>query len=520
MNTDSVLITGGAGYPVAPESVAPTKRRRWAWVALIGAFVVAAYFIYGVHSRINANPDPFNYSVEARRLLAGQKLYVNFFSSKPPLSCLLYAIPCCLAPRSYLAVSWFLATLLLLQAGYWIWAFRPSLTAAAVVLLVTVMLPAGWFDSCWTSPEHLANLFIIVVLAVSYQTVRDQTKSPNRTIRVDRLSLLLAGAAVAAAFHIRQSTALVAAVPLACILAAPATWRQKFKAGGWLCLGGLSAWLVVLAVVCLISDVRSYFYYVFVFPRRLAATGASLDRLELLRMAARSHFSAVFGLCAGIAMVGPHRLFAGLLLVVGAVICLAAPIAHPHYWVTLFPFLVASFSISVANDDMWTRRLERVALATVFVITLAALSMVPLSPSGDTTGNLTTLDDVAALVNKNNKSPATLAVFAPMGAEYIQFRSKLMPANKYAVPWDLDMCKGAFTDSFEGIVRSYIELPPTCLVIHKDTVQELAAAQSKPQGDVPQSVTLLMRLIQVRHYREVGQLYGFHIGVLDENPGQ
>lgn len=220
-------------------------------------------------------------------------------------------------------------------------------------------------------------------------------------------------------------------------------------------------------------------------------------------------------------MVGRHRLFAGLLLVIGAATCLAAPIAHPHYWVTLIPFLTASFLIGVASDEMWTRKLERVALATVFVVTLASLSIVLQWPGGNTTVNLTMLDDVAALVDKNNKSSATLAVFVPMGGgEYIQFRSKLMPANKYAVPWDLDLCKGALRDSFEDIVRSYIEHPPTCVVVSEDEFRDLAAAQSKPQSDVSQSVALLMRLFQVRRYRVAGQLHGFHIGVLEEAHGQ
>ena len=498
------------------SQTARATRHAWPWAALTAAFVAAAYFVYGLVSRFNLNPDPLNYSVEARRLLAGQKLYVDFFSSKPPLSALLYAIPASLAPRSYLAVCWFLATLLLLQAGYWIWAFRPRLAAASVVLLVTVMLPAGYWDFSWTSPEHLANTFIIMVLAASCRMVREQTKGATRTIGVGRGSLVLAGAAIAAAFHIRQSTVLVAVVPLACILTAPATWEQKFRAGGWLCLGGFLVWLAVLALIFWISDVGSYFYYVFVFPRRLAATGMSFGRVELLQSLAGSPLCAVVALCFGVAMVAPHRRFAGLLLLVGLATCVAAPIAHPHYWVTLIPFLVASFLTAVANDDTLTRTLERVAAATVAVVALSAVTFALLTGNRGKSSDFLVLDDVAALIDKSNQGPATLAVFAPLGGEYVQFRSKLMPANKYAVPWDLDLCQGALMESFEDIARRYVEHPPTCLVIYKDSFDEVMAAGSKPPSDLPPHVALLMRLLQKRHYRDAGQLNGFRIGRLDE----
>jgi hypothetical protein len=277
----------------------------------------------------------------------------------------------------------------------------------------------------------------------------------------------------------------------------------------------------VLAIVCLVSDLRSYFYYVFVFPRRLAANGTWLGRFELLYLAAGSHLFPVFGLCAGIALVGTHRLFAALLLAIGIAICLASPIGHPHYWISLIPFLIASFLTGVARDGKWTRKLEKVALATVFMVILGALATGPLSQLGGTGEYYSTLEEVVALADKNKRGSDTLTVFAPLGYEYIQFHSKLMPANKYAVPWELDSNKGALADSFQEIGRSYIERPPTSIVVHQDLLLELVAAKSnKPQRDVPQSVLLLTRLFQERHYREVGQLHGLHVAVLEETPAR
>ncbi|MCU0961542.1 MAG: hypothetical protein MUF48_15710 [Pirellulaceae bacterium] len=485
----------------------PAVRRRLtelSWIALIVGTAVTALAAYGSLSRKVLNPDPFVFGIAAKRLLAGQRLYVDFFEAKPPLATLFYAIPGAVWPRSYLAVCWSLAALLLLQGLFWLWWFRPRLATAAACLWFVVLYPASFGPFGWLSTEHMANLFITAVLLVSVATFRDH--------RLVWWRYVLAGAATAAAFHCRQNAVLCALVPLAVISLAEQPLRAKLRAVAWLGCGGVTAWVAIFGVACIVSDPQSYFFQVFVFPRRFAQVGGAAERFCLVATMGDNSLPALLGVAVGLGLIGPCRRLVLIAIPVALLMCLAPPRSHYNYWVLLFPFLTMSLLVGLPRDHPRTPHLELVALAVFSVSVFAGLlETIPIARSPSETAPMA---EVATWIDDHASPGDTLYVFAPGGSEYVLFRSRLLPANKYTISWEIDANNGMMADSFDDILHSYLRHPPTVFVIHESKLTETNEARSQHPQEILRSTRIAVELLKTHRYDHVQELNGFHIHVL------
>lgn len=494
-----------AGVPRSPDG-SPDRWRPgvWLWTGLIVGTSLAAAAAYGVLSRATVNPDPFVFAVAAKRLLAGQQLYVDFFEAKPPLATLFYVFPGALGPRCYLAVCWFLAALLTLQGLIWLCWFRPRLPTAAACLWFVALYPATYWDFGWLSTEHMSNLFITGVLLASVAMFQDQ--------RLLGLRCVLVGAATTAAFHCRQNTVLCLLVPLAVIILSEQPARAKLRAFAWLGLGIAVAWAAIFSVVWVVSDLESYFFQVFVFPQRFAQVGGQGDRFHLLAAMGDHSLPALLGASAGLGLLGPHRRLVLIAIPVGILTCLLPPRSHYHYWVNLFPFMAMSLLLGLPRSRPGTWRLELVALAIFSASVFAGLlHLVPIALSPSETEPM---DEVATWIDSHAGQGDTLYVYGPMGTEYLQFRSRLLPANKYTVGWEIDVNDGMVADSFADILGSYLRRPPTVFVVHQSQLVEMNRAQSSDRSEMPRSTRLALELMSTHGYDHVLELNGFHVYIL------
>lgn len=502
-------VTGGSiARPRHSPNGQSTDSRlaRFWWIVLIAGTALAAAAAYGILSRKNLNPDAFVFGIAANRLLAGQRLYVDFFEAKPPLATLFYAIPGALWPRSYLAICWLLPGLLMLQGAFWLWQFRPRLLTAAACLWFITLYPATFTDFGWTSTEHISNVFITVVLVLSVAMFRDG--------RITAWRCLLAGASVCAAFHVRQNAVICVLVPMAVVLTTRETPRVKLQALLWLGIGGIIAWTAILGLVWILSDPKDYFYQVFAFPKRFAQSGGMGDRYYLLAAMGPHSLPPMFGLAAALALLGPYRRLALVIATIGLVSCLISPRPHFHYWANLFPFLAACLLLGLPRKDPKTPLLERVALAVVGTCVFTGmlnLYSVAMSPS-----DIQPMGEVAAWIDADAGPSDTLYVFSPLGTEYVQFRSRLLPANKYTVGWEIDWNNGMMAESFEEIRDSYLRRPPTYFVVHEHELAAMNKAVSQEPGEVRLATRLALDLMDAHPYDHVKELNGFHIHVLRE----
>lgn len=480
------------------------RLKLWAHIGLFAGVAALAGASYTVASRELVNPDPLVYGLAAKRLLAGQRLYVDFFESKPPLPTLFYTLPVALRPGSYLAISLLLPVVLLVQAAMWIGVARPRPVTAATCLLFIVLYPVTFADFSWTSSEHFANLFVTIMLLVAWGI--------HRSDRIRIWECLAAGVAAALAFHCRQNTVLAALVPTLAIAATRTGAAARFRAAGWMALGGAVGWGAILALVTWISDLDSYFFQVFEFPRRFAAAGGNAQRYMLASDMAATSLYAILGLTAGIGLVGRHRRLVLMAIPFGLAYCVISPRAHHHYWVNLFPFMVLALMAGLPGEDVRTRVLERVALATVgFCV---AGGMLPLVSLAMTPRQTDPLDKVAAWIDSHSRPGDTLYVYGRDLGEYVQFRSRLLPTNKHTVGWEIDWNHGMMEDGFEAILRSYLERPPTWFVVQEPEMEIIKSVAAGSSAEVKPSERLGAALLTQHRYQLLTTLNGHYIHVL------
>jgi hypothetical protein len=506
--------------PVAGNGNAMQQKiEKLAWTLIFVAGIAAALVVYTVLGRRITNADPSVFALAAKRLLAGQRLYVDFFEAKPLLATLFYTIPARLRPGSMTAISWLLAFFLMLQASLWLICFRPRLLVGASCLLFVVFYPATYSDFSWTSTEHMSNLFITIVLLVSFLAFREQRFSPWQ--------IALAGAAACLAFHCRQNAVLCSLVPLGILATLPWDLGSKLKAAGWFAAGGFAAWIAVLGLALIISDLDGYFYQTFVFPRRMAQSGGNAERYMLMAEMGANSLPILAGLALGLGLLGRDRRLVLIAFPIGFLACLAAPRVHHHYWVNLFPYVVLSLLSGLPRDGAHTPILERVVSVALFAC--VGVGLLPLVSYALAPAQTVPLEEVATWVDAHSQPGDTLYVQGPMGTEHIQYHSRLLPANKYAISWELDWNDGLTLESFDEILGSYLQRPPTFFVIHEGQLAAAKAVAERPNTELEPgrnreeladrdglalSSRLALELLAHHIYDEVKHLNGFRIYVL------
>ena len=477
-----------------------------AMVLWIGSFMlagIAALVLYTVLAKDVVNPDPPIFALAAKRMLAGQRLYRDFFEAKPPLATLAYAIPGWIAPRSYLALQYTLAIVLLIQGGLWFWAFRPRPLTGAVCLLFVVFFPLSFWDFSWLSTEHLSNVFIAVNLLVALGITRDGQITWRRCCA--------AGVATCLAFHFRQNTLLSVLVPLFAVAVARQAVVLKLKGLLWIVAGGLASWAVILLLVGWVADYPGYFDQVFIFPARFARSGGMEERLNLCLSIMKEWWVVMLVLAGVLAMLVPQsaeRHLALVTLLVGLLCSLITPRSHTHYWVSCFPAVTLCFLLGLPKDRPKALRWE----CAVLLIIGVAVSMGTRQNLGLVVqiNGTEKLDRVVERIDQLAQDNDTLYVYGPMGCEYIPFRCKLLPAQKYTIGWEMDYNDGMVPESADQIIRGYLEHPPTYFVMHNSCQAQILEGID-PASPPPLSVWLAKALLANKRYSSVDSVAGFYI---------
>jgi hypothetical protein len=324
----------------------------------------------------------------------------------------------------------------------------------------------------------------------------------------------VAGAAVCLAFHCRQNAVLAGLLPPFAVWTSDAARAAKLRALAWFGLGGIATWLALLLVVLAISDLHGYLYQVFVFPHRFAAATGRAELYSMLLRLAELPLIGLLGLSASLALFSPQRRLVIAALLAGVCICVLPPKHHEFYWVSLFPFIAFGLLAGLAGHASRLRHLEYVAIGVVGACVLAGLPRVIYEARS--TPRTAALDDVAAWIDNRAHPPATLLVCGPFGTEYIGYRSTLLPANKYAISWEIQINDRMMPESFEQILDSYLARPPAVLVIRDPpTLERYTRGLEEPWY----AFGLVERLVQqLRHrhrYVEIHRLNHFSIYALD-----
>ena len=475
--------------------------RKGVWIASFIIAAIVALAVYPLLAKDVVNPDPPIFALAAKRLLAGQRLYRDFFEAKPPLATLAYAIPGWIAPRSYLALQYTLAIVLLIQGGLWFWAFRPRPLTGAVCLLFVVFFPLSFWDFSWLSTEHLSNVFIAVNLLVALGITRDGQITWRRCCA--------AGVATCLAFHFRQNTLLSVLVPLFAVAVARQAVVLKLKGLLWIVAGGLASWAVILLLVGWVADYPGYFDQVFIFPARFAQSGGMEERLLLFWDIADSALPAMVVVAAVLAMFSPQRWLALVALGVGLLSCTISPRPNTHYWVNCFPAVTLCFLLGLPRNRPTTLLREAAALTIVAgaVILYDRTNLAQIVE----TGRVAVFDQVVQRVDQLAMPNDTLYVYGPQCSEYIPFRAKLLPAQKYTIGWEMDWNDGMVPESADQIIQSYLLRPPTLFLMHYSYQNAILETISGTAPSPTPSARLAAALLTSHQYRLVDSVAGYCI---------
>lgn len=460
-------------------------------VGLLSAYAITSIQVF--------NPDPCVYGECARQLVAGGSLYEDVWQDKPPLAIFAYAIPQLVAPGSYAALQVFLG-ITLLGLGACAAAMARSAAASWLSVVILALIPLSHHDLLWASTEHFANVFVLAVLALAWRE--------RRNVPVGYWVPWAAGAAVACAFHVRQTTLPVAIVYAAVVIVSQADLRSRLVRCGVFAAGGLSMWLMIGGLMASVGSLEGYIDTVFMYPSRYAGAGSWGAAGRLLLESAQTPLPAIAALLVAAAWPTKHRTLALGAAGVGILICILPRRDVVHYLASLLPFLVLLVWIADTGNQRTRETLKVIAIGvTVWGLLGAALSMARIVEAPSRLW----MDDVVAEIDAAAPHGATLWVAGPKVATYIQFASDLPPANTFFVPFQLDPpLVDALPVPRERIMAEYLAQPPTVLVIYDEIFESLPALDHPPSAStIRDSQQLAAALLAGGRYQVRGSVNGF-----------
>ena len=472
---------------------------------LIAALAIIAASI-GAHwytSRQVFNPDPILLAQWAKEMLQGGRLYSQVALDKGPFAMVFYGLPQLFVPRSYTAIAVFLGIVLGLQ-GLAFYAASKNKLAGLAALSFVVLCPLTWLESCWAGTEHFSNVFVVTNLILGLSLLR--------TSRVSLVHCLLIGLATTLAFHTRQNAFISVLAPLGILVTRPIPWKLRLKGVVGIFAGGLAGMVLIVLLVLLVSDLKSYFFQVFVFPFKYAGVDIAGGRIGLFAIGMERHFALVLLLFAAFAMASKARWATLWLLVVGIASCITSPREFGHYWVSLFPFIAMVIVLALDEDNpaatQWIRKASVAGLGVVWL--LGMLPTFYLAGGGRNTHHM---DVVVGEIHRVSQPDDTLYVFAPMSNEYILFASKLRPAHMYYTWWDLDQHGRIYIKDAQITIDEYHREPPTVFVIDKRFLDDTRDALTKhrPADQCPPSIRIAAGLLTGGNYRTVGETTNYVI---------
>ncbi|HTO05949.1 MAG TPA: hypothetical protein VMR86_02745 [Myxococcota bacterium] len=452
----------------------------WAGAALVlGAWALSSLSVL--------DDDPFVMGEVAQHVVAGKRLYATIWDNKPPLAILIYALPQLVASGSYLGLQLTGGLWALAQAWLWL-ALCPGGSRVVRVggAALLALLPLSDFRFAWLSSEDASNGFALVALLGAYRSFDSGRIAPR--------DALLMGAALALAFHARQTSALLGLPCLVSLALAEESPRRKLEGAAWLAAGGLAAWAAVIALVLAVGDFRGYVYAVFVAPGRYAGQPRGL--IELVSEFRNSWSTFAIAAAVGFLQIVPRvRLFAAA---VGAATLLSAvaPMrAHFHYWEQVIPGLVL-LAHMVARELAPTRR----ALWALAMLPAFVLANVGWTLAKCVTDRSTARAAAAARAIDSQARPGDHLFVGGKNAGTIYFFTRTEPANMYFWEYYLYGVAGVLPTPLETVLAQYREHPPEILVLGDDM---LGAVRAAPSGSENVVVKLIRDWFAQRGYDAV-----------------
>lgn len=463
------------------------------------------------------NGDWYAYSEVGQQILDGGKLYSDAWQDKPPLGLLFYVVPQFFARGSPQAVYVFFVVWLALEIAA-IWLLTRDVHNfwgkwAASFLLC--LLPLTDRDFIWPGTVHSSNLFVLICVLIAYRFVRRRTTG--------MASCVAAGVSIVFAFHCRQSSLPLAAVPLLAALIVGPTTRSRVRAivgfGG----GTLLGFTVVLALIAWIGDFAGYWDVTFRYPSRYAQysemrcayPGESLAHVGWLLTSPPGaivltsiFFAMVILLCVD---DGPQRKVTWLPIVCSALSMLAilAPMKpYVHYFSASFPVLAMMPIVYLADRTSGTYRLKKCLtfglLVFVAVRAAGASAILAVAPEVDSPSNvmpctMASLREAGRYVDEHALPGDNLFVYADWVSEpALYFVTRAPSAHKYF--WTMQLNPywvNAIPDSDE--IAGYALHPPVWIA----TLTEIP---SNDREHLPAGRELTEHYLNTYSYKKMTQI--------------
>ncbi len=445
--------------------------------------------------------DPFVMAEIAQRVARGNALYIDAWDNKPPLSLLYYLPSQIIAPGSYLVQQLFaflwsaaqaLATYFLLR-GEKVWI-------RVIVATLVVWAPLMRWEYVWGSSEDAVNGFTLILAVLGYRKLRDGQLSPRLWV--------LTGFCAGLAFHTRQPGVLFLALPLlALVLGTSENRNTKFTISA-VGLGLSAAFILVIGIMLIISDLTSYVDIMFFAPFRYGYMGSWNPNSTPFQHA--SHTGArlllILPLLAILVAKGWRMKIFVIALTVVSIVVVAAPMRGLlHYEQQLIPVFIIGTLIILSKLELSRHQTFVRSLGVLLVIIVMVNMCKTVYGVHRDNGELAELNKIVHIIESESRPGETIFAVG-RNAAYIHYRSGLEPAHKFY--WDQFYRQLAdfLAVDIDGAMAAMIANPPDWLPIHIDD-QEKYLLSPEPGKEGRLKIGKLLRgITNQQRYIEFGRV--------------
>jgi hypothetical protein len=430
--------------------------RPWFKAAVATTFVASVALVYYFTASYIFDADCYVYSVVARTVLDGGKLYIDVWDNKPPLTYSFYMVSEWLRPGSLPVLQTLLGVWLAVGALVFVRLAEPSTrTASWLTALFLAFFPASANHSVWASTENITNTFALMLLAIG---LRVRKRGASTT-----LESLGVGALMTLSFHVRQNTVLFGLVPLY-ELVTRGTREARWRALGH-CIGGaMVAAIPIISFVALRSSLHEYLRVTFLDPRRFVAASGPWESAHLLWWFLGTELSVVLCLFGPWAIhKGPRSLILGA-LAVSVVVCVSPNKPYHDYMVSLVPAAGLVMLVALDGEDLRQPQTPGILLA-VFLLTAPNVARTARGwLSEDPTAPY---DAIARYVDAQARPGDRLLVMGHYAfAPYVYYAAHVRPAHRiFADEYYEGHLARLIPEPLEAVFADYGANPPTILVV-------------------------------------------------------
>ena len=296
--------------------------------------------------------------------------------------------------------------------------------------------------------------------------------------------------------------------PILAVLVSGRPLRQRLSGLAAIVFGAMGAWAIVIAFIARFGDVSGYFWTVFVHAQKYASAGNMRDLAALAWFFWNRPLAFLMMMYATLAADRRHFWLVALLVTVGLLGWMLPMRSYGHYWGSSLPYIALLIGLG-------TERLADIRpLSWASPIALAA-TLIPsalLNEYQISTTSYLPYEGLAAAAERIAPKDSTLMVHGEMGAEAIQFGSRLPAANTYC--WTFQMqspWKDLFPIPWREIRDKYLASPPGAIVIHENELRIAAATQAP--AEMPEYMELLRALLKSHRYNFVAKEGDYVIGI-------